>query len=179
MISQTLARRYATALLALGREDGHFAKYGKELGEFAGLLAETGLDVALTNPLYPADSRRQVLVAVLAKMGLSKMVENFILLLQDKGRISQTGPIYAYYQRLVDEVNNIQRAALTTAAPVSPELKDQVKAALEKMTGKQIIIEANEDPGLIGGIITQVGDLTMDGSLKTQLKNLKESLIKG
>ena len=53
------------------------------------------------------------------------------------------------------------------------------RASLEAMTGKTILLEVEQDEGIIGGIIARVGDLTLDGSVKTQLQNLKESLIKG
>lgn len=179
MISQTIARRYAQALLALGQEDGNFQKYGKELALFAEAMAGPELMEALTNPIYPKGVRRGILDSVLAKMGLSKMVENFVGLLQDKARISHTTAINAYYQRLVDEVNNVQRATVTTATKVSDSVKKQVKATLEKMTGKTIILDIVQDPEIIGGVVAKVGDLTLDGSVKTQLRNLKESLVKG
>lgn len=179
MISQTIARRYAQALLALGQEDGKYAEYGKELAEFAELVETTGLADALTNPLYPEDARRKVLDAVLAKAGLSKIMRNFMMLLQDKGRMNHVSAICDYYRRLVDEVNNVKRATITTATAVSEAVQKKVKKTLEEMTGKTIILEAVEDPEIIGGMIAQVGDLTLDGSVKTQLKNLKESLIKG
>ena len=179
MISQTIARRYAQALLALGQEDGHYAAYGEDLTAFTNVLANEDLSGALMNPIYPAEARRGVLDAVLERLKPSKIVENFLGLLQDKGRIGHVGAIEAYYRLLVDEVNNVKRATVITAGAVGPAVQDQVKATLEEMTGKAIILESRQDPEIIGGIIAQVGDLTLDGSVKTQLKNLKESLIKG
>ena len=179
MISQTLARRYAQALLALGQEDGNFEKYGKELAVFAEAMAGPELSEALTNPIYPKQIRRGILDGLLAKMGLSKIMENFVGLLQDKARISHTAAINTYYQRLVDEVNNVQRAQVTTASKISEAVKKQINVTLEKMTGKTIILDVVQDPEIIGGVVAKVGDLTLDGSVKTQLRNLKESLVKG
>lgn len=178
MISQTIARRYAQALLAIGLDDGQNAKYGQELAAFAQLASGAGMAAALDNPLYPAEIRRQILSRVLAKAGLSKTMNNFISLLQDKGRFAHLEAINKYFQYLVDEVNNIKRASVVTAKPVKPAILAKVKTAVERMTGKTIILEARQDPAIIGGIVTQVGDLTLDGSVRTQLKNLKESLIK-
>ena len=179
MISQTVARRYAHALLALGQEDGNFAKYGEELGAFAALMTESDLIEALGKPIYPADVRRSIMRAVLAKTDMSPMMKNFLGLLQDKGRIDHLPDINRKYQNMVDEANNVRRATIVTAGPVADSVKNQVKATLEKMTGQTIILEATEDPEIIGGVVAQVGDLTLDGSVKTQLRNLKESLIKG
>ena len=179
MISQTIARRYAQALLSLGQEDGNFAKYGEELAAFAEVMAIPEVTGALTNPLYPKDARRQVLDQILSKLKPSQIVKNFIVLLQDKGRINHAEATTTYYKRLVDEVNGVKRASITTATPVDEKVKKQIKATMEKMTGSTIILEVLEDPELIGGVVAKVGDLTLDGSVRTQLKNLKESLIKG
>ena len=179
MISQTIARRYATALLALGREDGNFSQYGDELAAFTSMVANPDLAEALNNPIYPEAVRQNILNAVLAKMSLSPVMLNFLRLLQDKKRISQVEGICSHYQSLVDEVNNVQRATVVTAVPVSQAVYDQIQKTLEEMTGKTIFLESKQDPEIIGGIVAQVGDLTLDGSVKTQLRNLKESLIKG
>ena len=179
MTNQTIARRYAKALLAIGQEDGNFEQYGREMTAFVAVAAEASLTDALTNPLYPADVRRKILGKVLARTSLSKIMQNFLELLQDKGRISQIALINADYLILVDEVNNVKRATITTAGPINEAIQQRVKANLEALTGKTVFVEARQDPDIIGGIIAQVGDLTLDGSVKTQLKNLKESLIKG
>lgn len=179
MISQTIARRYAEALMALGREDGEYEKYGEELAGFASLMAETDLDEALVNPLYPETVRRKILQEVIGKLELSKTVTNFLYLLLDKGRIAHAPAISDRFQRMVDEANNVKRATVTTAAGVSDKVLTQVKESLEKMTGHTVIVETKEDPAIIGGIVARVGDLTLDGSIRTQLDNLKESLIKG
>ncbi|MEW6264444.1 MAG: ATP synthase F1 subunit delta [Thermodesulfobacteriota bacterium] len=179
MISQTIARRYAQALLALGQEDGQLTRYGEELAEFVKAAGQADLVVALTNPLYPREARRKLLDAILAKMKLSKIMENFLDLLQEKGRIGQVKAINDYYQRLVDEARNVKRAMIVTARPLSASAQARVKAAMEKMTGRTIILETKVDPDIIGGLVAQVGDLKMDGSVKTQLKNIRESLSKG
>jgi len=179
LISQAVARRYAKALLAIGREDNNFEKYGEGLAVFAELMARKDLTEALTNPIYPFAIRRQVLDAVLEKISPSQVVKNLLGLLMDKGRINLVEFINSYYQKLVDEVNNIERATVVTATSLPESLHEQVKKILEEMTGKTILLEIEQDPEIIGGIVAHVGDLTLDGSVKTQLKNLKESLIKG
>lgn len=179
MISQTVARRYAKALLAIGREDQNFERYGEELSGFARLMTRRDLAEALTNPLYPYDSRRQILDLILEKMSLSQMVQNLVGLLMDKGRINHVEAISSYYERLVDEVNNIERATIVMATSLPDAIHRQVKTILEEMTGKTILLEVEQDAEIIGGIVAHVGDLTLDGSVRTQLENLKESLIKG
>ncbi|MFH1139436.1 MAG: ATP synthase F1 subunit delta [Pseudomonadota bacterium] len=179
MISQTVARRYAQALLAIGREDGKYEQYGQETASFAQLMSEPGVSDALTKPIYPAEIRRKILDQILLRAKFSPIIKNFLGLLQDKGRTNQIQAINAYYQRLVDELNNVKRAMVTASGPLSKAIQKEIKVTLEKLTGKTIILEMKQDPEIIGGIVAKVGDLTLDGSIKTQLKNLKESLIKG
>lgn len=179
MIDQTIARRYAKALLSIGSNDGNMAKYGEELTEFSQAMQTSGLESALTNPLYPQKNRLSILEAVLGKAGFSPITNNFIRLIMEKKRIALIGSINDFYHRLMDEINNIERATVTTASLISDGTKEQIKSILEKKTGKTIVLVTEQDTAIIGGIIAKVGDLTLDGSVKTQLMNLKESLVKG
>lgn len=177
MINLTLSRRYAKALLAIGQEDGNYAQYGEEISAFADLLAQSDeLHQSLTNPIYPVDTRAGVLDAVLAKCGFSTITNNFLLLLQDKNRMDQLGAIVEIYGNLVDELSGIVRATVTSAKPLNDEAGDRVKETLEKLTGKQVVMEFEDNPELIGGLVARVGDLVLDGSIKTQLESLRNSL---
>lgn len=177
MINLTLSRRYAKALLAIGQEDGKYAEYGEQIADFAVVLGENEeLRQALANPAYPADNRRAVLEAVLAKSDYLPITKNFLLLLQDKNRTTELSSIVTVYQGLVDELGGVVRATVSTAALLSDEAAAKVKTTLENLTGKQVVMETKEDPGLIGGLVARVGDLVLDGSIKTQLESLKDSL---
>jgi len=179
LTNQIIARRYAKALLAIGQEDGNYADYGRELSAFAEIMGMADLTVTLGNPIYPKASRRAILDSILEKVEPSPIIKNFLDLLMDKDRISLVVSINIYYLRLVDEINNIERATIVSAKALPESIQERVKASLEAMTGKTILLEVDQDEEIIGGIIARVGDLTLDGSVRTQLQNLKESLIKG
>jgi F-type H+-transporting ATPase subunit delta len=180
MKNLTIARRYAKALLLIGKEDGQADSYREELAGFAALLdREKQLDVALTNPLYNAAGRKKLLASVIAKLNLSKVMQSFLLLLFDKGRIGFVGAISEHYQKLADELKGIARASLTSATELSSDTVDKIRKALSKRTGKDVVLEVQQDPSLIGGIVTHIGDLVLDGSIKTQLLNMRESLKRG
>ena len=68
---------------------------------------------------------------------------------------------------------------MTSATPLSEEAMESIKASLEKTTGSSIVIETEVDPELIGGVVARVGDLVLDGSVRSQLASIKETLIKG
>ncbi len=175
-----VARRYANALLIIGKDDGEAETYRKELNDFTGLIAgEKELEQAITNPLYNVSDRKNVLQAVIDKVKISKIMESFLLLLFDKGRISFLNAINEYYQKLADELKDVARASLVSATELSSESIEKIRTTLSEKIGKDIILEVEHDPSLIGGIVSRIGDLVLDGSIKTQLLNMRESLKRG
>jgi F-type H+-transporting ATPase subunit delta len=132
----------------------------------------------LTNLIYPQDVREKVMEHLLAKMQVSAMVANFMKLLVQKRRAAVLPDIAEVFQAMVDEERNMCRGTVIAAAPLSADLSAKIKATLEKITGKQVLLHTDIDASIIGGIVAKVGDLVLDGSIKTQLTGLKES-IKG
>ena len=176
----TISRRYAKALLSLGQEDGKYLQYGEELKAFSGFLKqEARVREILQSPMYDAASRGKLLGLILEKSGLSQTMKNFIQLLMTKGRIRYLEDIGTIYSQLTDELSNIKRAVVTTAIKLSDDIIQRIQSALKAAVQKEVIITVNQDPAILGGIIAQVGDLTLDGSLRTQLKSLRESLRRG
>ena len=104
---------------------------------------------------------------------------SFLLLLFEKGRIGFLDSINGFYQKLADELKGVARASIVSATVLSTEAVEKIRLALSKMTGKEIVLKLEEDVDLIGGIVTRVGDQILDGSIKTQLFNMRESLKRG
>jgi F-type H+-transporting ATPase subunit delta len=177
VIGLRIARRYAKALLAIGKEDGQAETYKKELGGFVTLLQENrDLEQVISNPLYDAESRKRVLKTVVERAGLSQVMAAFLFLLFDKGRIQYVGDIYGYYEKLTDELANIVRADLVSATDLPDETIEKIRAALAQKTGKEVKMDVKVDSTLVGGAVTKIGDLVLDGSVRSQLMSLKESL---
>ena len=180
MKNLAIARRYAKALLLIGKEDDQVEAYREELDAFAGLMAkEKELSRAITNPLYESSGRRKVLQTLIEKLGLSKVMTSYLMLLFDKGRMGYIVDINNFYQKLADELKGIARASLVSATELASDTVEKIRASLSQKTGKDIILEVEQDPSLIGGIVTKIGDLVLDGSIKTQLSNMRESLRRG
>ena len=180
MKNLAIARRYAKALLLIGKEDGQIDQYRQELEGVANLIAQQKqLADTIANPLYNAEDRQKVFQAVIGKLDLSKVMSSFLMLLFEKGRVSFIISINDFFQTLADELKGVARASLVSANKLSAETIAKIRTALSKKTGKEIVLEVEEDPGLIGGIVTRIGDLVLDGSIKTQLLNMRESLKRG
>jgi len=180
MRNLAIARRYAKALLLIGKDDGQVETYREELQQFNELLERNpNLDQAINNPLHIATSRRKVLKALIDKLGLSNVMAHFLILLFDKNRMKFLSQINDFYQKLADEIRGVARAHVVSAIELPSEAIDKIRATLSARTGKDIILEVEQDPVLIGGIVTRIGDLVLDGSIKTQLLNMRESLKRG
>ena len=180
MRNLAIARRYAKALLLIGKEDGNAESYRAELDGVAKLIArKKDLEQAISNPLYDAAGRRNVLQAVVEKLNISKVMASFLMLLFDKGRIGFLSNINEFYHKLADELKGVARASVVSAYELPTETIEKIRAALSKKTGKEIILEVKQDPSLIGGVVTRIGDLVLDGSIKTQLLTMRESLKRG
>lgn len=177
MRSSAIARRYSRALILIGKEDGNAEQYRRELEDFTSLMErEPLLAQTVANPLHNIKNRRMLLQTVIERLQSSQVVRSFILLLFDKGRIASLDRITEYYIKFADELKGIVRANLTTATQLSPEAFERIRNTLSEITQKEVIIEAEIDSGLIGGVVTKIGDLVLDGSIRTQLQNMRESL---
>jgi len=179
-VKQTiLARRYAKAIFAVGQEQGKYEEYNDVLTGVSGVF-ESNPEVvdALTNPLYPLDVREKVMAGMIGSMGVDSVMSNFLNLLVEKKRAEILPEIAEEYKIMVDEEKNISHGSVISAIELSDELQQRVQATLEKLTGKKVELTTGVDPSIIGGIIAKVGDLVLDGSIKTQLAGLKDS-IKG
>ena len=180
MKNLTISRRYAKALILIGQEDGLAEHYNLELDSIVTLFDTQGdFEKALTNPLYNKNDRKKVLEAVLTATDLSAIMKSFLILLFDKGRIGFLREIASYYKDLADELKGVARASLTSATELSSQVVEKIRGSLSNMTGKEVILDVQQDQSLIGGIVTKIGDLVLDGSVKTQLLNMRESFKRG
>ena len=174
-----LAKRYAKALFAIGKEDDKYEAYSEALKAVAALFESTPeVEDALTNPLYPVDVREKAMAAIVDSMDADKVMGNFLNLLVEKKRAAILPEIAEVFQTMVDEDKNISHGAVVSAIELETDLQNKIQDTLEKITGKKVELTASVDPSIIGGVIAKVGDLVLDGSIRTQLASLKGS-IKG
>ena len=174
-----LAKRYAKAIFTIGQDQENYEEYNEVLQGVATLYNETPeVADALTNPLYPIDVKEKVMTDVVASMGVDTVMGNFLNLLVQKKRAEILPEIADAYKTMVDEAKNISHGNVISAVELSDELKNNIQTVLEKLTGKKVELTTSVDPEIIGGMVAKVGDLVLDGSIKTQLAGLKDS-IKG
>lgn len=178
MSSGSLSRRYARALIELATEQSAVDAVGSELDAFAALYSGSPeLQRTLDNPGFSLAERKAALVALLEKLGAGSLTRNFLSLVMDKGRIAHLGSIALAYQELSDEQQGRIRATVRSARALSPEAVARLKTQLESSTGKSVILTEEADRSLIGGMVTQVGNLVFDGSVATALDRIRQRLV--
>jgi len=177
VINTTLSRRYAKALVEIGQENNALEKYGQDLAELCGLM-ETSRDFRelLINPVFTKEDKKSIATAVLQKAQTDPMVINFVNVLIDRKRIEQIVGIEKAFSEAVDQIKGITRGKVISAEPLTQDELGRVTDALSEISGKQVLVTTNVDPSLIGGLVARVGDMVFDGTIRTQLSQLKESL---
>ncbi len=179
MISLTIARKYARALLGIGRREKNHELLGKDLDKLWGLLQENKeLRMVLFSPFDPAPRRKAIARSIGESLGFSKLILDFVNLLIERDRMDHFPAIVKSYEALCDEVSNRLRASLASPEKLPSQLVSEIKTQMESSTGKEVILSTLEDPSLIGGVVTKIGNIIYDGSLKTQLLKAKENLYK-
>ncbi len=174
----SIARRYARALFAIGADKAQFEAFGSEVSSLAALFTGSAeLRQALENPVFQMSQRRRVLERLLPQVAPSPDVQKFALLLLERRRITLLPRIAEAFSRLTDERLGRLRATITSPKALDAGTVASVTRALESRTGKKILAETRIDPGLIGGIVAQVGDLIFDGSLRARLDALRARVL--
>jgi len=180
MARTSAARRYAKALFALAREESRIAEVRQEIERLGRLIGESAeLRAVLMQPLHPVAERRGVLGAVAERLGASLLLKHFLSFLVDQRRLVDWDAIEAEYGHLADAAAGLTKARVTSAAPLSDAQRERLQRVLEQKSGGRVELEVQIDPALVGGAVAQVGDLVYDGSLRTQLRQLRASLARG
>jgi len=177
MINKKIARRYARALIEIGKENDQIEQFKNELNIFFDLVEKfSDLEKSLSNPLYSTEDLKQIVSAVTGKINISNTVQNFLLLLIDKRRIQYLADIIESYEDLTDEFFGYVRARIVSATLLSDADCENIKKSLEKITRKKILLKTEIDPEIIGGVIAEVGDRVFNGSIRNQLQKIGETL---
>jgi len=172
-----IAKRYARAFFELAEEENKLEQYYNELNLFSSIMKQNkDLNGFLVNPIFEQEDKKRVLEQVISKLSLSPTTINFLKLLIDKKRIDALADIESCYRQQMDEVLKKLRATVKTAFPLSEEMLAYVTSGLEKMTGKQVEVTVETDESLLGGIMIGLGDTLYDGSIKSQLNNMRNLL---
>ena len=170
-------KRYARALFAIGDERKALEETVAQIESLAAAWASSDeLRHLLGNPLYPIERRRDILRTVGSRLGLGEMVQNGALLLLDRSRLAELPLLAIQLRSMADEHQGTVRAEVVSATELSEAYYQRLQGELEGITGRKVILARRQDPSLITGLVTRVGDRLYDGSARTRLAEIREAL---
>jgi F-type H+-transporting ATPase subunit delta len=179
MLSHTVARRYAKGLLEAVIEiaPGQERAVNDELAALvAAVDGHDGLKLLVVNPAIPAQQKTVIFRKISEAIGVSKPVRRFIDLVAEKQRLDHLTLMAEAYSELVDEHLGIVTADITTSVPLNPGQIAQLEDSLRATTGGEVRLNRRTDSELLGGVVTRIGDVVYDGSVKGHLERIRERL---
>lgn len=180
MSVETIARRYGIALADVVSKGGDIETVKNELRIWEEMMATNAdLHSAFRNPSIAHLDKEKVLESLIAKAKPTKTTANFLRVLLKNSRLTELGEINDKFASVLEERSGHIAAEVISARDLSDDQKRELRSNLEKLTGKQVQLNFGIDQDIIGGVVTRVGSTVYDGSVRTQLENLREELVNG
>jgi F-type H+-transporting ATPase subunit delta len=174
----TIANRYARALADVIVERRETSEVVKELIDFERMMDEhSQLRDVFASPVIATERKRGVLDDLLARIGPRQTTANFLRLLLSNSRLHDLDQMLRALSRELDTRKNIVSAEITTAREISEQEKAALQRQLKGTTGKEVRLQFRTDPEIIGGMVTRIGSLVYDGSIRNQLAQMKRRLL--
>lgn len=179
MVNVSISRRYARALVDVASESSKLDAIADQLSTVTRAMdQQPDFADVLLNPAFTR-AQRMALVDGLVKSagGMEPAVANLLRLLVERSRLQFLPDIARLYRDMVDSRMGRLRGRVTTPKPIAGDTVQRIEQALEKVTQRDVVLEAKVDPSLLGGVSAQVGSTVYDFSLKAQLEELRRSLL--
>lgn len=176
----TVANRYAKALADVIMERGQTLAVSDEITAFTQLVEQSPeLRNVFASPVIALDRKKAVLQELQARLQFRPTTNNFLQLLLTNQRLHQIDVVRASLMKELDERAGVVSADVTTARALAANEQEHLLQQLETATGKRVRVHFKTDPEIIGGVVTRVGSVIYDGSIKNQLALMKQQLSRG
>jgi F-type H+-transporting ATPase subunit delta len=177
MDSGSVARRYAKALFSLAVDSGRVEPWSESLSSLAGALrADPDLHAVVADPLHAREERRAIAERLARAVALDEAPANLLLLLADRNRLDRLAEVLRAFGELADQQLGRLRARVTSAVALEDGAVQALSRRLSELTRQTVLLERTVEPDLLGGVVAQVGSVVYDGSVRTQLEDLRRSL---
>jgi F-type H+-transporting ATPase subunit delta len=178
MNTETVARRYSTALADVVLASGEAETAKTELAVFGQMIDANGdLTSMLSNPSIAHSSKEKVLEELLKKVKPTKTTANFLRVLLRNNRLTELAEINDRFDSVLEERSGVVSVEVTSARELPDKERKEFERTIKKLTGKQVKLTYAIDENIIGGVVTRIGSTVYDGSVKTKLEKLKTELI--
>lgn len=177
MSSHTVARRYASALADVVIARGEANEVQEELIAWQKMISDNpALHEAFANPTVAYEQKGKVLNELIARTKVGQTTGNFLRILLKNQRLAELAQVNAKFAEVLDERAGLISAQVLSARPVAEATKALLERKLREVTGKKTRLKFETDESLLGGIVTRIGSTIYDGSVRNQLRELREEL---
>jgi F-type H+-transporting ATPase subunit delta len=174
---QTVARRYASALADVVIERREEREVQQEIETWASMIqGNPQLKEAFANPTVAYDQKQKVLEELISRTRVRPTTASFLRVLLRNQRLAQLPEVAERFGQILDERAGVVAAQITTARPISEELKKSLHDALMSATGQTVRLTCATDETIIGGVVARIGSTVFDGSVQNRLERLAEGL---
>src|SRR5258705_10169415 len=126
------------------------------------------LHAFLSNPSIARASKHAAIEELVARMGASRTLRNYLFVIVDQRRAGMLPEIEQAFSALLDARMGITQAAVTSAAELTAQERAELDVTLAKLTGKKVQAEFHTNPALIGGAVIKIGSTIYDGSVRAK-----------
>jgi len=177
MTNRSSAARYAKALLDVSRKEGDPEAAGRDLEAFVSLArGHAQLERALVNPAIPVQRKTALVGELLARVPVGPIVGKLLLLLAGRDRLVLLPDLLEEYRRRLMEFQNVVQAQVTSAVPLPGDAAKGIERAIAARTGRRVVMTSRVDGAIIGGVVTRIGSVVYDGSVRRQLEKMRDTL---
>ncbi|WP_346355237.1 ATP synthase F1 subunit delta [Azotosporobacter soli] len=178
MLSNQLAVKYAQALFELAAERDMLGQVQQELEIVAETLRQhKDLGTLIYHPRVLPQAKKDTLRQIFANE-VQLFVLNFLLLLVDKRRETALPGILQEYTKLANTARGIVEAQVVTAVPLTEAQAEALAAKLGQAVSRKVVLKTRVDQSILGGVVVQMGDKLIDGSVVRQLSSMRSALLK-
>lgn len=169
-----LAGRYATALFELAVEEGKLDKVAGDLDTLQGLLHESAaLQRLVKSPVLSREDQMRAMAAILAQAHAADLTMQFVGLLAERRRLFVLSAVIDRFIQMLAAHRGEIRAQVISAQTLSDKRLDNIRTTLSRVLGGDVVIDAQTDEDMIGGLVVRVGSRMVDASLRTKIQRLQ------
>ncbi len=169
-----LAGRYATALFELAVEEEQIDKVAGDLATLQELLDESAsLQRLVRSPVLSREDQMRAMAAILAHAGATGLTGRFVGLLAERRRLFVLAAVIDRFNQMLAAHRGEIRAQVISARTLSDKRLDDIRATLSEVLGGDVVIDAQTDEDMIGGLVVRVGSRMVDASLRTKIQRMQ------
>ncbi len=178
MIEGSLSRRYGKAFFQLAQEQKQEEAIGQEIEQFLATYTKSELPTALNNPAFSLDNRKKILVEVTKSLQLSPLSVHLLSILLERDRLTYLNAIVSYYRRMLNAAKGRVEGKVVSASPLDHPTLDRLRAALQLISGKEVVLHEETEPAFLGGVLVELEGKIYDGTVRTQLEKMKQRIAR-